>query len=64
MLPKTLYDVIALQNVEDAIEQVYLEAYKPYREGRIRDLPRLDPRVGVLGTLWQEFDRLVEGGTE
>lgn len=48
-----------LQKVEDAISAIYYEAYKPYKEGRIRDLPRLDPTVGALGYWWEQFDRLV-----
>ena len=49
----------ALQEVEDAIETIYLEAYAAYANKKIRDLPRLDPTVGPLGVLWEQFDRIV-----
>lgn len=46
-----------VEDIESAIERVYLEAYKPYAEGRIRELPRLDPNTGVLGELWKLWDQ-------
>lgn len=51
--------MVNLQDIEDAIENIYREAYQAYADGRLRDLPRLDPSVGVLGELWSQFDRLV-----
>lgn len=52
---------MTLEEVEDAIERVYKEAYKAYAEGRLRELPRLKPDVGDLGELWSLFDVLVAG---
>lgn len=48
-----------LQQIEDAIERIYTDAYLAYKGGRVRDLPRLNPNVGYLSELWYEFDRLV-----
>lgn len=52
---------MTLEEVEDAIEWVYREAHKAYVEGRVRELPRLNPNVGYLGELWSLFDVLVAG---
>lgn len=52
---------MTLGEVEDAIERIYREAYRAYVEGRLRELPRLNPNVGPLGELWSLFDVLVAG---
>lgn len=47
-------------DVETAIFTIYQDAYKAFRDGRLKENPRLDPEVGELGRLWSLFDSLAE----